>query len=281
MLPFTLVAVVFLTQSPDDTAVRRAAAERFLNERTRSCGAATAAEVEGWPAGEDAALTTDMFFAQRVDGELEQALQRAARDMVKGVLQPLGISAVTDDGKRGAAVAFTGVAEALTPPGAAADTKVFSGAWWRGTISLHVRGRCVFSRAWEDRMQLSEGPRAIAVSSASDAPFLDSLEPVLLDALVATAEAIRGQAGLSRIATSDADSRACLLALGRVTDQGILAGLARTAKPPWLRIPAVAKLLDVNRMANIASVDPDLEVRRAALTRIAELKQKTSADRSQ
>jgi hypothetical protein len=51
-------------------------------------------------------------------------------------------------------------------------------------------------------------------------------------------------------------------------------GLARTAKAPWVRIPAVGKLLDVNRLEAIARVDPDPKVRDAALARIAELKRK-------
>jgi hypothetical protein len=287
MLPFVLVmallhqggtqtadlaALAAAARTGEDIAARRAAAERFLAERTRPCGAVAAADLEDWPAGADVALTTEIFFAQPVDSDLEQEQQRAVRALMDGVLQPLGIRAAASDGRQEAAVVFTGLAEAVSTPGAAAS--VFTGTWWRGAVSVHLRDRCLFSQTLESRMARPDGPHAIAVTSPSDAPFLEGLELRLLEALVAAAEQVRGQQGLARLASSDTDARACLLALDRITDQGLLIGLARTAKAPWVRIPAVGKLLDVNRLEAIARVDPDPKVRDAALARIAELKRK-------
>jgi hypothetical protein len=267
-----LAALATAARTGDDVAVRRAAAERFLNERTRPCAAPQGAPLDGWPAGKDVTLATEIFFAQPVDDEQEQELQRAVRDMMKDVLQPLGIRVAEGDGTGDAAMVFTGIAEAL--PAMRADTNVFGGTWWRGAISVHSSSTCVFSRAIESRVHPPPGPDAFLVNSPSDAPFLGGLDPALLEALVAVAEALRGQTGLARIASSDADARACLLALARISDQGLLGGLARTAKAAWVRIPAVGKLLDVNRLAAIARTDADADVRRAALARIAELQRK-------
>jgi hypothetical protein len=270
-----LAALAAAARDATDPAARRGAAERFLEERTRPCKAAAPADAGAWPAGGDVVLATEVFFVQSVNEEIERQQQRAARDMMQRILQPLGIhvaEGVAAPPSPAAAIVFTGIAEALPPHGEI--TNAITGTSWRGAMSLHSSGRCVFSRALESRVQPPPGPGAFLVLSPSDAPFLDSLEPALLEALIAVAEVTRGQTGLARIAGSDADASACLAALARITDQALLSGLARTAKAPWVRIPAVSRLLDVNRLAAIARLDPDPDVRRAAQARIGELKKK-------
>jgi hypothetical protein len=247
---------------------QRAAAEQLFQELSRTCGN-TPEGLAAWPSGEQFRIELRTFFVQPVDDKLAGELEGNERRLVLGALLPLGITTVATGGANLPSIELAGLGEALPPENGLAG--VYTGAAWRGMLTVHQGGKCVYALGFGMRLRPPDTVVTVAVEDPAAAPYLEALEAGLIEPTATLVEAMRGQTGLSRVAQSEADWRLRTIAVGRLKDQSLLIGLARSAKAPWVRVAAVAKLTDQARLDEIAQTDKDAEVRKAALDRLAEL----------
>lgn len=238
------------------------------------------------------------LIPQGISSDTERLVQESVLDVVESGLRALGLTPVLGNGAESAIkIEVTGMAKGdcyfrapWSGSGPPNDCNIFyNRVSWAGAITLaHGEGICREPLGYAAG---GTGPESVTESETNDpntAPLWDTVDEMLGPAIIDLVEYLGGTEALARLAETK-DSPAVELeedqvmvktftedtllnaAVDKLSDQGVLADIARNAGEPEVRCQAVAKLTDQAALTDIAKTDREESVRWAAESRLKQL----------